>query len=76
MCKLIKMETEVCEEQCNYLEKNEVWNEKYDKNTIIEYLKFEGTDGKFKTIQKSNNVMEKNLIKDFEDMDRCLNEDR
>ena len=44
--------------------------------SAFEYLRFEGTDGKFKKKKKSNNVMEKNLIKDFEDMDRCLNEDR
>lgn len=54
---------------------------KIDKNYLnimsaFEYLKFEGTDGKVKNIQKSGNVMGKNLIKDFEYMDRCFDEDR
>ena len=48
----------------------------FDLMSAFEYLKFEGIDEKPKTIQRSANVMEKNLIKDFEYMDRCFDEDR
>lgn len=54
MCKLIAMETEVCKEQSIYLEKNCLKNKEYDKEAIIQYLRFEENRNKLliKSIDK------------------------
>ena len=52
-------------------------NENYlDFISAFEHIQFESTNGKVINAQKSNNVMKKSIIKDFEYMDRCLNEYR
>lgn len=63
MIKLISMETKVCKEQCNYLNKVRLLNDNYDKDTIIQCLEFEENRNKLiiRSLGEVSNIKEKRL---------------